>query len=260
MGYRRLAHEDGRRVMAQRAALVTGASSGIGLAIARMLGAEGYGLTIAARRPEKLEEAAQSLRDEGLDLQAIPGNLADEEHIQSVVAAHREKYGRLDVLVNNAGVGAGQPVGDITAKRLDLQLDLNLRSLVLFYRESVGMLREAGAEHRNALVVNTASISGKSGEAWLSVYSATKHGVVGFTEAMNKELAGDGIKSCALCPGFVDTPMTDFVKGAVPAEQMIRPEDIAEGVRMLLRVSPGCVIPEIIFQQPGGGLTGQPAA
>ncbi len=260
MGYRRLAHEDGRRVMAQRAALVTGASSGIGLAIARMLGAEGYGLTIAARRPEKLEEAAKSLRDEGFDLQAIPGNLADEEHIQSVVAAHREKYGRLDVLVNNAGVGAGQPVGDITTKRLDLQLDLNLRSLVLFYRESVGMLREAGAEHRNALVVNTASISGKSGEAWLSVYSATKHGVVGFTEAMNKELAGDGIKSCALCPGFVDTPMTDFVKGAVPAEQMIRPEDIAEGVRMLLRVSPGCVIPEIIFQQPGGGLTGQPAA
>lgn len=245
--------------MAQRAALVTGASSGIGLAIARMLGAEGYGLTIAARRPEKLEEAAASLRDEGFDLQAIPGNLSDEEHIQSVVAAHREKYGRLDVLVNNAGVGAGQPVGEITAKRLDLQLDLNLRSLVLFYRESVGMLREAGAEHRNAVVVNTASISGKSGEAWLSVYSATKHGVVGFTEAMNKELAGDGIKSCALCPGFVDTPMTDFVKGAVPADQMIRPEDIAEGVRMLLRVSPGCVIPEIIFQQPGGGLTGQPA-
>ncbi|MFA9269369.1 SDR family oxidoreductase [Svornostia abyssi] len=245
--------------MAQRAALVTGASSGIGLAIARMLGAEGYGLTIAARRPEKLEEAAASLRDEGFELQAIPGNLSDEEHIQSVVAAHREKYGRLDVLVNNAGVGAGQPVGEITAKRLDLQLDLNLRSLVLFYRESVGMLREAGAEHRNAIVVNTASISGKSGEAWLSVYSATKHGVVGFTEAMNKELAGDGIKSCALCPGFVDTPMTDFVKGAVPADQMIRPEDIAEGVRMLLRVSPGCVIPEIIFQQPGGGLTGQPA-
>lgn len=214
--------------MAERAALVTGASSGIGLAVARMLGAEGYGLTIAARRPEKLEEAAASLREEGIDLQAIPGNLSDEEHIQSVVAAHREKYGRLDVLVNNAGVGAGQPVGEITAKRLDLQLDLNLRSLVLFYRESVGMLREAGAEHRNALVVNTASISGKSGEAWLSVYSATKHGVVGFTEAMNKELAGDGIKSCALCPGFVDTPMTDFVKGAVPAEQMIRPEDIAE--------------------------------
>ncbi len=68
---------------------------------------------------------------------------------------------------------------------------------------------------------------------------------------MNKELGGEGIKSCALCPAFVDTPMTDFVKGSVPAEDMIRPEDIAEGVRMLLRVSPACVIPEIIFQRPG---------
>ena len=73
---------------------------------------------------------------------------------------------------------------------------------------------------------------------------------------MNKELGGEGIKSCALCPAFVDTPMTDFVKGSVAAEDMIRPEDIAEGVRMLLRVSPACVIPEIIFQRPGGDVLG----
>ncbi|MDQ6836086.1 MAG: SDR family oxidoreductase, partial [Actinomycetota bacterium] len=140
----------------------------------------------------------------------------------------------------------------------DMQLDVNLRSIVLFYRDCVGMLRAAAAEDQKAVVVNTASISGKSGEAWLSVYSATKAGVVGFTEAMNKELGGDGIKSCALCPAFVDTPMTDFVKQSVDAEKMIRAEDIAEAVRMLLRVSPGCVIPEIIFQAPGAmpdGLT-----
>ena len=96
----------------------------------------------------------------------------------------------------------------------------------------------AAAEHRNALVVNTSSISGKRGEAWLSVYSATKHGVVGWTEAMNKELSSQGIKSTALCPAFVDTPMTDFVKGHVPAEDMIRPEDIAEAVRYLLQALP----------------------
>ena len=132
-----------------------------------------------------------------------------------------------------------------------MQLDVNLRSVFLFYRECVAMLRAAAAEHHNAIVVNTASISGKTGEAWLSVYSATKAGVVGFTEAMNKELGGEGIKSCALCPAFVDTPMTDFVKDSVPAEDMIRAEDIAEAVRMLLRVSPACVIPEIIFQPPG---------
>ncbi|MEA2493983.1 MAG: hypothetical protein QOJ29_1894, partial [Thermoleophilaceae bacterium] len=89
--------------MADRAAIVTGASSGIGLAIARMLGAEGYGLTMAARRPEKLEEAAQGLRDEGFDVEHVAGNLGDEEVVKQVVAAHRDRFGRLDVLINNAG-------------------------------------------------------------------------------------------------------------------------------------------------------------
>jgi NAD(P)-dependent dehydrogenase (short-subunit alcohol dehydrogenase family) len=237
--------------MAERAAIVTGASSGIGLAIARMLGQEGHGVTMVARRPDKLEAAAEGLRAEGLDIQHIAADVGSEEEIQKAVAAHRERYGRVDVLVNNAGVGVGAPVGDIITKRLDLQLNVNFRQLVLFYRETIDMLREAGAEHRNALVINTSSISGKSGQAWLSVYSATKHAVIGFTQAMNKELGTEGIKSCALCPGFVDTDMTDFVKGQVAAEDMIRPEDIAEGVRYLLRLSPACVVPEIIFQRPG---------
>ena len=104
------------------------------------------------------------------------------------------------------------------------------------------------------VTVNTSSISGKRGEGWLSVYSATKHGVVGFTEAMNKELGGDGIKSTALCPAFVDTPMTDFVKEHVPADTMIRPEDVAESVRYLLKLSPACVIPEFMFVRPGDAL------
>jgi NAD(P)-dependent dehydrogenase (short-subunit alcohol dehydrogenase family) len=238
----------------ERAAIVTGASSGIGLAIARVLGEEGYRMTIAARRPEKLEAAAEDLTAAGFELQAIAANVADEADIQRVVGAHRDRYGRLDVLVNNAGVGVGQPVGEIATKRLDMQLDINLRAIVIFYRECVAMLREAGAEHRNALVVNTSSISGKRGEGWLSVYSATKHAVVGFTEAMNKEISNEGIKSTALCPAFVDTPMTDFAKEHVPAEEMIRPDDIAESVRFLLRLSPACVIPEIMFVRPGEGL------
>jgi NAD(P)-dependent dehydrogenase (short-subunit alcohol dehydrogenase family) len=239
---------------AQRAAIVTGASSGIGLAIARILGQEGYALTVAARRPDKLDAAAQGLVGEGFDVQAIAANVSDEAEIQKVVAAHREKYGRLDVLVNNAGVGVGAAVADIQTKHVDMQLDINLRSIVLFYRECMGMLREAAAETKNVLVVNTSSISGKRGEAWLSVYSATKHGVVGWTEAMNKELGKEGIKSTALCPAFVDTPMTDFAKEHVPAEEMIRPEDIAEAVRYLLKVSPACVVPEMMFVRPGDAL------
>jgi NAD(P)-dependent dehydrogenase (short-subunit alcohol dehydrogenase family) len=239
---------------ATRAALVTGASSGIGLAIARVLGQEGYALTVAARRPDKLDGAAKGLAEEGFEVHAVAANVSSEEEIKNVVAAHTERYGRLDVLVNNAGVGVGSTVADIDTKRLDMQLDINLRSIVLFYRECVGLLRQAADEHKNALVVNTSSISGKRAEGWLSVYSATKHGVVGWTEAMNKELGPEGIKSTALCPAFVDTPMTDFVKEHVAAQDMIRPEDIAESVRYLLKTSPACIVPEIMFVRPGDNL------
>jgi NAD(P)-dependent dehydrogenase (short-subunit alcohol dehydrogenase family) len=240
--------------MPNRAALVTGASSGIGFAIARTLGEEGYGLTLAARRPDKLADAAAQLRDAGFEIEDVAANMADEADIQRVVAAHRERWGRLDVLINNAGVGVGAAVADSVTKRVDLQLDVNIRAVVLFYRECVDLLRAAGAEHRNALVVNMSSISGKSGQAWLNVYSATKAAVVGWTQAMNKELNADGIKSVALCPGFVDTPMTEFVREHVAPEEMIQPQDISEAVRYLLKTSPHCVVPEIVFQRPGEAL------
>jgi NAD(P)-dependent dehydrogenase (short-subunit alcohol dehydrogenase family) len=240
--------------MAERAAIVTGASSGIGLAIAKVLGEEGYGVTMAARRPDKLETAVAELVAEGFDVHGVAANVSEEEAIQHVVGAHRERYERLDVLINNAGVGFGASVGEIQTKHLDMQLSINLRSIVLFYRECVPLLAAAAAEHKNALVVNTSSISGKFGQGWLSVYSATKHGVVGWTEAMNKELAPQGIKSSALCPAFVDTPMTEFAKQHVPAEDMIRPQDIAEAVRYLLKVSPACIIPEMMFIRPGDAL------
>jgi NAD(P)-dependent dehydrogenase (short-subunit alcohol dehydrogenase family) len=240
--------------MAERAAIVTGASSGIGLAVARMLGEEGHAVTMAARRQEKLEAAVAELTAAGLEVSGVAANVSEEAEIKKIVAAHRERYGRLDVLVNNAGVGIGAALADIQTKYLDMQLDVNLRSIVIFYRECLELLQAAGAEHRNALVVNTASISGKRAEAWLSVYSSSKHGVVGWTEAMNKELATQGIKSTALCPAFVDTPMTDFVKGQVKAEEMITAQDIAEAVRYLLRTSPACVVPEIMFTRPGDAL------
>jgi NAD(P)-dependent dehydrogenase (short-subunit alcohol dehydrogenase family) len=240
--------------MAQRAAIVTGASSGIGLAIAEMLGAEGHALTLAARRPEKLEAAAAGLADRGYELNVVAAQLGEEEDVKRVVASHRERFGRLDVLVNNAGVGIGAPVDEIATKRLDLQLDLNIRSIVLFYRECAEMLRAAGAEHRRALVVNTASMAGKHGQAWLSVYAATKFAVVGWTQSMHRELSEQGIKSTALCPAFVDTPMTDFVKGQVSPDEMIRPADIAAAVKLLLDLSPACIVPEIQFVRPGEGI------
>ena len=237
--------------MPDRAALITGASSGIGLAIARALGQDGYGITVSARRPEKLEEAAKELESEGLEILSVPANMAKEEDIRNVIAQHEERFGRLDVLVNNAGVGIGGSIEGFETKKLDMQLDVNLRSVYLTTRDCIPMLKKAGEEHRKALVVNTASIAGKMGQPWLAAYSATKAGVVGLSQAMHGELGKDGVQVTAFCPGFVATPMTDWVEGEVPKEEMIQPEDIAEAVRFLLRTSPNCIVPEIQFIRPG---------
>ena len=241
--------------MAERAALITGGSSGIGLAIARALGEDGYGVTISARRPDKLEGARKELEAAGIDVQAVPAQMTEEEEIHGVFDAHREKFGRLDVLVNNAGVGIGQPMADIQTKHLDIQLGVNLRAVIIGTRQGLPMLREAGAKHRKALIVNTASVAGKSGQPWTSVYSATKAAVIGFSQATQKEVQNDGIQVTALCPGFVDTPMTEFVKGQVAADAMIQPEDIAASVRFLLGTSRACLVPEIVFLRPGEELS-----
>jgi NAD(P)-dependent dehydrogenase (short-subunit alcohol dehydrogenase family) len=234
-----------------RAALITGGSSGIGLALARALGEDGYRLTLSSRRPEKLEAAAQQLRDDGFEVESVPANMAEEEEIAKLVASHRERCGRLDVLVNNAGLGIGGAVADTETKKLDLQLNVNLRAVYLLAREAIPMLKEAGAEHGKALMVNTASIAGKHGQGWLAAYSATKFGVVGLSQALQKELAGDGVQVTALCPGFVATPMTDWIEGQVPKDEMIQTEDIAEAIRFLLRTSRNCLVPEIQFLRPG---------
>ena len=235
----------------ERAALITGGSSGIGLAVARALGQDGYGVTVSARRPEKLEQAAEDLRREGLEIESVTANMAEEHDIKVLAERHTERFGRLDVLVNNAGVGIGGAIADAETKKLDMQLDVNLRAVYLMTRECIPLLREAGKEHRKALIVNTASIAGKFGQGWLAAYSATKFGVVGLSQAMHRELSADGIQVTALCPGFVATKMTDWVENEVPKDEMIQPEDIAEAVRYLLRTSPACIVPELQFIRPG---------
>ena len=238
--------------MSSRAALVTGGSSGIGFAIARALAQDGYGVTVNGRRPDKLDAAIEELQSENLDVHGVAANVADEDEIKRLVDAHREKYGRLDVLINNAGLGIGAPIADAETKKLDMQLNVNLRGVYLVLRECIPMLKEAGSEHRKALVVNTASIAGKYGQGWLSMYSATKFAVVGLSQAAHKELANDGIQVTAFCPGFVATPMTDWTEAqGISKDEMIVPEDIAEAVRFLLRTSPACIVPEIQFIRPG---------
>ncbi len=227
---------------------MTGGSSGIGFELTRTLATEGYGVTLVARRPEKVERAVRELRDAGLDVIGVQADVTEEPQIADAVRRHREAWGRLDVLVNNAGAGIMTSLEQTSLKHVDLQLDLNLRAVVLFYRHATDLLVDAG-RNGGALVVNVASVHGKRAEGGLAVYSAAKHGVVGLSEAMNLELGSHGVKSCVFCPGYVDTPLASTV--GVDRAEMIRPEDLAEVLRALLALSRHCVIPEVTFLRPG---------
>jgi len=225
--------------MADRAALVTGGSSGIGLAIARLLRDEGYDLTLVSRTPEKIAAAAAEL-----GAVAIAANVADADECARAVAEHRERFGRLDVLVNSAGVGIGGLVEELDVKKLDRQLDINLRGLFLVTQEAIPLLKET-----RGWVVNLASIAGTIPTPGLATYGATKAAVISLTRSLNAELDADGVRAIAICPGFVDTPMAQW-SGLEP-EEMIRPEDCAEVVRMCLRLSPTARIPQVVIERMG---------
>jgi NAD(P)-dependent dehydrogenase (short-subunit alcohol dehydrogenase family) len=229
-----------------KTALITGGSSGIGRAIARALKEDGYELTLASRRRESVEAVAAEL-----GALAVTANVAVNEDCAAIVAAHRERYGRLDVLVNGAGVGVGGNVEDLAPKYVGLQLDVNLRGLVLVTQAAIPLLRESRGH-----VVNLASIAGTVATPGLSIYGATKAAVIAFTRTLNAELDSDGVRATALCPGFVDTPMAAWT--GIPGEEMIQPEDCAELVRTLLRLSPHARVPQIVIERVGSGPQGVP--
>lgn len=239
--------------MAKRAALVTGGSGGIGLAVARRLAESGYAVTISGRREEKLLKAAEGLANDDLKVEAVVADVTSEEAVVELVAEHKRQWGRLDCLVNNAGVGIGQPIDQIQTKHFDLQVAVNLRALMVATRESIELLKEAGSEHGKALIVNMASVAGVDSPPWLSIYGATKAAVIGFSKSTQKELTGTGVAVTALCPAFVATEMTEFEGQQVPAEEMMRTDDIADAVSFLLKVSPACVIPEMVMVRPTSG-------
>jgi NAD(P)-dependent dehydrogenase (short-subunit alcohol dehydrogenase family) len=223
----------------ERAALITGGSSGIGLAIAHALREDGFELTLAARTREKVEAAAQEL-----GALAVAADVADEADCRRIVDEHRERHGRLDVLVNSAGVGIAGDIAELPAKHLDLQLDVNLRGLMLVTAAALPLLRDA-----RGLVVNLASIAGTMGTPFLPVYGAAKAAVIQFTNTLNRGEQDNGVRATAISPGFVDTPMTDW--NPVPKEEMIRPEDCAEIVRLLLRLTPYARIPHVVVERLG---------
>lgn len=220
-------------------ALVTGGSSGIGLAIARLLREEGYDLTLASRTKEKIEAAAAEI-----GAHAVAADMGSEEDCVRVVAEHKERFGGMNVLVNSAGLGIAGTVESLQAKHVDLQLGVNLRGLLLVSREAIPLLKET-----KGWIFNLASIAGTAPTPGLTVYGATKAAVIALTRSQNLELDDAGVRAVAICPGFVDTPMAQW--SGLEADEMIQPEDCAEIVRMCLRLSPRARIPQVIVERVG---------
>ena len=204
-----------------------------------MLRDEGYDLTLVSRRPEKLQAAAAEL-----DAVAVAADVSDADACARLVAEHRERFGRLDVLVNSAGVGVAGTVEQLPAKHFDLQLGVNLRGLFLVTQAAIPLLRES-----RGWIVNLASIAGTMPTPGLATYGATKAAVIALTRSLNGELDGDGVRAIAICPGFVDTPMAEW--SGIPGAEMIQPQDCAEVVRMALRLSPNARIPQIVIERVG---------
>jgi NAD(P)-dependent dehydrogenase (short-subunit alcohol dehydrogenase family) len=224
-----------------KAALITGGSSGIGLAIAQALRDDGYELTLVSRRREKIEAAAAEL-----GALAVAADVSAEEECVRLVAEHRERHGRLDVLVNSAGIGIAGTLDTHPTKHWDLQMGVNLRGLFLVTRECIPLLRES-----KGWIVNLASIAGTAPTPGLATYGASKAAVISLTRSLNAELEDDGIRTVAICPGFVDTPMAAW--SGIPTDEMILPEDCAEIVRMCLRLSPHARVPQVVVERAGSG-------
>ena len=222
-----------------RSALITGGSSGIGLAIAAMLRDEGFELTLASRTAQKVEAAAAEL-----GATAIAADVSKAEDCERVVAEHVERAGGLDLLVNSAGIGIAGRVEDAQLKHIDRQLTINLRGLVLVSQAAIPHLRKS-----KGWIVNLASIAGTQPVPILPIYAATKAAVISLTHSLNADLDDDGVRAIAICPGFVDTPMAEF--SGLSTEEMIRPEDCAEVVRMCLRLSPRARVPQVVIERVG---------
>ena len=222
-----------------RSALITGGSSGIGLAIARALREDGYDLTLVARRPEPLEEAAAEL-----GAFAVPANLADADECVRIVAAHAERWKGMDVLVNSAGIGIGGSFAEQDTKRISMQIDVNVRATMVVTRESLPLLRAT-----RGYVITLASIAGTIPTPGLNVYGATKAALIAWTSSLNREEADNGVRATALSPGFVATRMTEWT--GLPDEEQISPDDIVALVRVVLSLSPMARVPNIVIERVG---------
>ncbi|MEV7719638.1 3-oxoacyl-ACP reductase FabG [Streptomyces sp. NPDC088184] len=207
-------------------ALITGATSGIGLAVARQLGRSGHRVFLCARTEADVEQTVEDLRNEGLTAEGLAADVRSRESVATLVSAAVATYGRVDVLVNNAGRSGGGVTADIADELWYDVIDTNLNSVFLVTREVLknGGLTDTG----HGRIINIASTAGKQGVLLGAPYSASKHGVVGFTKALGRELAPSGITVNAVCPGYVETPMAQRVRQGYAAAWDTTEESVRE--------------------------------
>lgn len=194
----------------QRVALVTGATSGMGLKIAEHLGSQGISVYLCSRRDDAVAATIKSLQEQGFDVDGQSCDVSQPAQVREFVGAALDRFGPIDILVNNAGRSGGGITAQIEDDLWFDVINTNLNSVFLMTREVLnagGML-----ERKSGRIINIASTGGKQGVVHGAPYSASKHGVVGFTKALGLELAKTGITVNAVCPGFVETPMAERVR------------------------------------------------
>lgn len=238
--------DTGRPRLADVGAIITGGSSGIGLAIAQGVLDEGARVTLVGRNTARLDAALERLQTVDGRVTVVAADLDRDEGIDKALAAHRAHADNLGLLINSAGVArAAKPARQSTAE-LDEILAIDLRAVLILYQRTIDDLLAAATRFGVARVINIASITGRYPQRWLAAYSAAKAAVISYTQSMNQSYASRGVLSSAVCPGFVDTPMSKEARDLIP-EEMITAEDVAESVRMILRLSPRSYVPEVLI-------------
>ena len=238
----------------EKVAVVTGASAGIGAACVRALAAEGARLVLTARRRERLETLAEEVRAVGSEAVLAVGDAREEDTARRTIAAATDAFGRVDILINNAGAGNYKDLVETSADEYDTLMDSNMRSTFLFTRHAVPVMLSQGTG-TILMLSSMAGIYGFPGEA---VYCATKFAQVGFAQALDKELRTRGIKVGVVCPGGVKT---EFALGQGRTEEsvaqsgMLEPEDVADVVVLACTQSPGSRIIEVQMRTMAEPLT-----
>jgi 3-oxoacyl-[acyl-carrier protein] reductase len=231
--------------LSDKVALVTGAGRGIGRAIARAVAASGAQVVCAARTGSEIAAAAEEIVASGGRAVAIGVDLADEVSIVALFAKIDEQFGRLDICVNNAGLGRYGQVADLATADIDAVIAVNLRGTLLCCREAMKRM----IPRASGTVINISSVVGFKGYPNQSVYTATKHGVVGLTKSLAVEAQAHGIRASAILPGGVDTEMVGNARPDLNRDELLAPEDVAQAVMYLLSLSDRAAVDQIYIRR-----------